>query len=115
MKIPCLLLALFVSVGCAGSSKPVSKTAPVEMLVNGNFADGDANWTLEQNSTATGKIDFVNEGPDGKAALRLKVLSVSGTAWHVQLFQKGLRFEKDKNYLLTFWAKSDRAGDINVN
>ena len=137
MKSLCLLLATLVSAGCASSSQPVAKTppkpapapaaaparrtaavtvqAPVEMLVNGNFADGDANWVVEQTSGATGQAECVKEGPVGKAALRLKVLTISDAPWHLQLYQKGLRVEKDKTYILTFWAKSDRAGDITVN
>src|SRR5450432_1121577 len=115
--ILCMLLATLA--GCASNSQPTTQTpakpAAGEMLVNGNFAEGNANWTLEQNTSATGQVDVVNEGPAGQPALRLKVLTVSDTPWHLQLFHKGLRIEKDKNYVLTFWAKSDRAGNINVN
>ncbi len=88
---------------------------PHEMLVNGSFANGSANWVVEQAMGATGLAEYVKEGPDGKTAMRLKVLSIASTPWRLQVYQKGLRVEKDKPYLLTFWVKSDRTGDITVN
>jgi hypothetical protein len=89
--------------------------APVEMLVNGNFADGLTNWVLEQTDGATGRMECVPEGPDGKAALRIQVLTIAPKAYHLQLFQTGPHIEKGRNYDLTFWAKSDHASGIKVN
>jgi hypothetical protein len=85
-----------------------------EMLVNGNFADGIANWILEETG-ATGKADVVKEGPDGKNALRMKALTVGENTWGLQIYQTGMSVKKDKPYVLKFWAKSDPAGSITVN
>jgi hypothetical protein len=102
----------------AASKDSNSIAAPVrdsnEMLVNGSFADGIANWVLEE-SGATGKAECVKEGPDGKNALRIKVLTIGDNTWRLQVYQTGMRVQKDKPYVLTFWAKSDRDGDITVN
>ena len=93
---------------------PIAVRASDEMLVNGNFADGNANWILEE-SGATGQAECVKEGPDGKPALRIRVLTVGDKAWRLQFYQTGMRVEKDKGYILTFWAKSDRDVNISVN
>jgi len=85
-----------------------------EMLVNGNFADGLTNWVVAE-SGATGRAEIVAEGPDGKAALRLKVLTIGDKPWKLQVYQPGMRVEQGREYILTFWAKSDRAGGITVN
>ena len=90
------------------------KRAPAEMLVNGNFADGTNHWVVME-SGATGRAEIVAEGPEGKTALRLKVLTVGDKPWRLQIYQTGMRVEKGKSYVLTFWAKSDRAGSIMVN
>ena len=89
--------------------------APVEMLVNGNFAAGLTNWVLEQTDGATGRMECVPEGPDGKAALRVQVLTIAPKAYHLQLYQTGPHIEKGQTYVLTFWAKSDRDSNIKVN
>lgn len=70
---------------------------------------------LNKTSGAAGLAQCVQEGPGGGPSLRVKVTAVSGAPWHLQLFQGGLRVEKERNYLLTFWARSDRAGVITVN
>jgi hypothetical protein len=88
--------------------------ASAEMLVNGNFAAGMTNWVVME-SGSTGKAEIVAEGPDGKPALRLKVLTVGDQPWRLQVYQTGMRVEKGKAYVLTFWTKSDRAGSIMVN
>jgi hypothetical protein len=84
------------------------------MLVNGSFADGNANWVVEE-SGATGLAECVKEGPDGSAALRLRVLTIGDHTWRLQVYQTGMRVEKGKTYVMTFWAKSDRIGSVTVN
>ncbi len=98
-----------------GSIDRSMAAAPDEMLVNGNFAGGLTNWVVEQTMGATGQVECVNEGPDGKAALRFKVLSIADAPWHLQFYQTGLRVRKGKTYVLTFWAKSNQDGNFMVN
>ncbi|MGA2324085.1 MAG: carbohydrate binding domain-containing protein [Sedimentisphaerales bacterium] len=85
-----------------------------EMLVNGSFADGNAHWVVEE-SGATGRAEYVKEGPDGSAALRLRVLTIGDHAWRLQVYQTGMRVEKDRTYVMTFWSKSDRDCNVTVN
>ena len=85
-----------------------------EMLVNGNFADGNANWVLEE-SGATGQAECVKEGPDGKPAFRIRVLTTGDKTWRLQVYQTGMRVEKGRGYIMTFWARSDRDCNVTVN
>lgn len=98
-----------------GESATATVRAAAEMLANGNFANGLTNWVVDQLKGATGQVEIVKEGPDGAAALRLKVLSATDTSWHLQFYQPGMHVKKDITYVLTFWAKSSEEGDFNVN
>jgi hypothetical protein len=95
------------------NTSPVLKRGD-EMLVNGGFADGTNHWVIEE-SGATGRAEQVREGPDGKDALRVTVLTVGDHTWRLQIFQTGMRVEKGQAYDFTFWAKSDRTGSITAN
>ncbi len=95
--------------------QPSAAVAPGEMLVNGNFADGTNDWVVVAEAGATGRAEVVAEGPDGQAALRLKVLTVGDKPWRFQFYQTGMRVEQGKSYVLTFWAKSNQDGDFTVN
>jgi hypothetical protein len=104
-----------LAAGCGSAAKPVGmKHAPNEMLVNGDFADCITDWVVEE-SGATGQAECVKEGPEGKDALRIKVLTIGDNTWRLQVYQAGMSVQKDKLYVLTFWAKSDREGSITVN
>jgi hypothetical protein len=110
--------AVILVVGCRLAVPSASNSLPVaasnEMLVNSSFADGNAHWVVEE-SGATGKAECVKEGPNGKTALRLRVLTIGDNTWRLQIYQTGMRVEKGRGYILTFWAKSDRTGSITVN
>ena len=93
---------------------PVVHETSQEMLVNGSFTDNYAKWAIEE-AGATGKAEVVQEGPDGKAALRLKVLTVGDRSWRLQVYQPKLRIEKGKRYALSFWGKARQPGVITVN
>ena len=128
---PCLLTGwdykptnywgIYVKAALAG--KPLAPPAlPVsivhetsqEMLVNGAFTDSRAKWVVEE-AGATGTAEVVQEGPGGKAALRLKVLTVGDRSWRLQVYQPKLPIEKGKRYALSFWAKAHQPGVITVN
>lgn len=105
----CLVSAAGRQLATAGKTR-----AGGEMLSNGSFAKGLDKWTIEE-SGAKGKADVVREGPHGKPALRLEVLTVGDHAWRLQAFQTGMRIVKGARYAMTFWAKAARAGVITVN
>ena len=84
------------------------------MLVNANFADGNAKWEVEQGNGAVAKVENTSEGPDGQPALRLELETVADEPWRVQLLQNGLQIEKDKSYVLKFRVKSNRTEGFKV-
>jgi hypothetical protein len=103
-----------ITVGPAhGSSTTIDGTR--ELLMNGNFAHGGSDWQVNHVGNATSQVEVVPEGPRGEAALRMQVLTLSELPWHLQMFQPGLSIKKNEAYVLTFWAKSNRDGNIKVN
>jgi hypothetical protein len=93
----------------------VAGPAPKEMLLNGNLTNGTAGWELEQANGASARIACVKEGPDGQPALRMEVLKIADNPWCLQLHQTGLRIEKGKPYILSYWVKSNRDGSAKVS
>jgi len=108
------MMAAIATIGLLTVSTPTD-AAPTEMLTNGDFAAGGTHWALEQTGVATGRIDIVKEGPIGKAAMRLKVLTLDDKPWKLQICQKEIQIKKGATYLLSFWAKSDHPVPISVN
>ena len=96
------------------SSSAIATKQSREMLVNADFSNGMSNWKVEE-SGATGSPQIVPEGPKGKAALRLKVLTVSDSPWRLQIYHAGVAMDKAKRYELSFWVKSDQKGIFTVN
>ncbi|MBM3473854.1 MAG: hypothetical protein FJX75_11345 [Armatimonadetes bacterium] len=86
-----------------------------DLLKNGDFAAGKDGWTLQVSQSAQADLTFANEGPEGKPAAKIDVKTISETSWHVQLFQAGLAFEKDRAYTLVFWAKAVPDRTVGVN
>ena len=97
------------------AKKPAAAKAAGEMLTNGNFADGTNNWWVDKGDGETASVEVAKEGPNEAAALKINVLSAPDESWQLQAFNAGLKIEKDKSYILTFWAKSKSAGTIKVN
>ena len=87
------MMAAMATIGLTAVSTPTD-AAPTEMLTNGDFAAGGTHWTLEQTGVATGQIDIAKEGPIGKDALRLKVLTLDDKPWKLQLCQKDIANQK---------------------
>ena len=85
-----------------------------EMLLNGDFALGQAHWEAEQANGATASIDCGPEGPAGQPALHCKVLTIADHTWRLQWSQKNITISKGRPYVLTFWANARQAGAINV-
>ncbi|HEX2951223.1 MAG TPA: carbohydrate binding domain-containing protein [Armatimonadota bacterium] len=75
------------------------------ILFNGDFLFGLNSWLLEQNKDAKADTETVKDGPDGKSALRLKVITPGEGNWFLQLCQPIA--VQAKAYTCTFWAKAD--------
>ncbi|MFB3903164.1 MAG: carbohydrate binding domain-containing protein [Acidobacteriota bacterium] len=86
-----------------------------EMLVNGDFSAGFANWNREQHENAKIQTAVTSQGPEGAPSARISVTSVGSQGWHVQLNQGGLAVSTGTVYTLRFWAKADRNKTITVD
>jgi len=87
----------------------------VELLSNGNFANGADRWFLEQHDGAQATAAPAREGPPaGGPALRVTVHRPGQEAWHVQIGQPGLKVQAGSAYTLSFRARSERARAISA-
>ena len=92
-------------------SQPTSDTID-EMMVNGDFTDGIAEWQIEQQNGVKASAAVVPDGPNGQSAMRLDVEAVADEPWRLQLYQNKIAIQEGKSYTLTFWCKSNRSGSI---
>ncbi len=81
------------------------------LVRNGAFSSGVANWVLEQHSGALATAARVTE-PDGTGALRVVVTRTGLEGWHVQLNQPGLPVQGGQLYTLSFSARADGAARL---
>lgn len=77
------------------------------MLINGDFSNGDMGWTGFVNSTTANATYLIASGQLNAA------ISNGGTAnWHVQFYQGGLLIESGKSYTLSFDARTSQSRTI---
>ncbi len=88
-----------VSSGVSGSSAP-DDTIP-NLIRNGKFEHGKANWDLWVSDSAKAVFEVKEE----KASITIK--SPGEKPWSVILNQGNLFIEKDKTYRINFAAESD--------
>ena len=86
-----------------------------EMLSNGTFEAGTHNWVLEMAEGAKGVMTKAKFDPDGKPAIKVKVLNIGEQPWQIQLHQAPMKIDKGRKYTLTYWAKADRVTLMTVN
>ncbi|HID08581.1 MAG TPA: hypothetical protein EYP10_15710, partial [Armatimonadetes bacterium] len=82
------------------------RDAGEQQLVNGSFASGEQGWELFQRPPAAAKVEFVNEGRDGKRCAKVTVATVTDTRWHIMLTQSNLKLRKGIPYRVAFYAKA---------
>jgi hypothetical protein len=83
--------------------------------LNGEFDNGTKNWNLstyDAGAAATMKID-TNKVISGRNSCAIDITKVTGTGWHVQLWQ-WLPIHAGRQYKFTFKAKSSSAKVINL-
>lgn len=78
------------------------------LLWNGSFINGMANWNLSNNSGTESSADVSGNN------LSIAITNGGTTSWHVQLLQPGLKIEKGKKYDLSFDASARQARNIGV-
>lgn len=101
-----------VSASVSGLTDQVTVTVvdnSTNMLSNGNFINGDSDWSSYINSAADAALSVTNGEFNGS-------VSNGGTAnWHVQWYQGGITIEQGHSYSLTFEARSNSNRSIEVN
>lgn len=90
------------------SEIPTAPEAPAgdNMIANGDFAAGEANWEKAITAPGTAEVSF----SDGKAVYDIS--NVGNADWNVQLKQAGLTLEQGADYELKFTVKSSEARTI---
>jgi hypothetical protein len=86
-----------------------------EMLANGAFANGFANWSLEQHEGAKASTQFARAEGASNQVLDLKVERAGRESWHVQFSQAGLQVEAGRSYTVSFRARADQPRRISVS
>ncbi len=89
--------------------RAVDRPLGPNLLVNGAFTNGLAQWNFEQHGGASATLTRVNEFTDGAPCARVEVIQPSDAAWHIQLNYPNLPLFSNQIYTLSFWAKSSPA------
>jgi hypothetical protein len=86
----------------------VDEPLGANMLTNGTFAAGVANWNTEQHAGAAATFTGTNEF-NGSPSLKVTVTSAGTANWHIQVNQSALNLAADGYYTISFWAKASGA------
>ncbi len=90
--------------------KAVNQPLGANLLKNGDFASGLANWNSEQHDTAKATFARTLDFTGGQPSAKIQVTTVGSADWHVQFNQPNLRVTQDQVCTLTFSAKASAAG-----
>ena len=83
---------------------------PVENLVkNGDFSDGDADWTFGAYETANA------EGSVESGVFTVAIQNPGAESWNIQLYQEGISLVKGEKYQLSFTGSATSAMQIIAN
>lgn len=105
----------------AGNESPrtadlkVTVPSSLNKALNGEFDNGTQNWQLSSYATgavATMKIDS-SSIISGRKSCAVSISQVTGTDWHIQLWQ-WLTIHKGKKYTISFKAKASATKTISV-
>ncbi len=105
----------------AGNESPkengfrVTVPSSLSKVINGEFDSGINDWQLSYGAagtSATMKIDS-NSVISGRNSCQVNLSQVSGTNWHIQLYQ-WLQIYKGRKYTITFKAKASSTKVIDV-
>jgi len=76
------------------------------LLKNGAFASGAADWNVEQHSPAVRTFEVTKDYSGSKPSLKVVVSQPGSAGWHVQVNQAGLSLKSGQVYTVTFAAKA---------
>ena len=100
-----------------GPATRLSSGGGPNLVSNGSFEQGLDAWYLyvdpDGQAVATVSTDPIIVAEGSNSAL-INVAAAGTMNWHINLSQGSLSFAAGTNYQLQFWARSDRAGLIDV-
>ena len=83
------------------------------LLSNTGFEQALAAWTTQL--AGGGDATFTSDSSDrteGDRSLRVDVLAIDGTDWHVQFYQGGWPIVAGQSYVVSFDARTDVPGEL---
>ncbi len=86
----------------------VTKTTFPNLIVNGDFANGAANWNSYIDASATASFTFTG------GAANLTITKGGTQGWHIQLLQNNIAVENGKTYDLIFQASAAATRTVDV-
>lgn len=100
---------------CQATDSATIHVGEVNNIQNHQFDQSVSNWNLylQSGNSATASQDNTSQ-LSGVNSARVNIASSSGTNWHIQLIQEGVRLEAGKFYQLSFSAKAASNRTINA-
>ena len=83
-----------------------AREAGEQLLVNGDFSEGERGWELYLHEPATARLEIAPEGKDKGQCARVTIERVTDTRWHVMLTQRDLKLRKGLTYRVAFHARA---------
>lgn len=93
--------------------KAIDTPLGTNLLKNGAFANGLANWNQEQHDTARATFTRTYEFTNHPSA-RIQTTTAGSASWHIQFNQAGLGLVAGRAYTFSFWARADRAASLDA-
>lgn len=99
-------------------SVSLNKTVEVSpnLWANYGFEEGTSFWnTNTHNGTSADFVVSTTNPQEGSQSLCVTTNAIGSNVWDIQLSRPSVELESAENYTLSFWAKSDQAGqDVNI-
>lgn len=93
------------------------KPSGANLLRNGEFSNGGAEWSLEKTGEAVAGVDWRGEAVPGRLPGTSAVVNVQHPGkepWHVQLVQPGIDLREGEPYELAFWGRAAQARPLSI-
>ncbi len=90
------------------------------LLENHSFEDDLAGWELEDGQCCDRggeyKMEIDKKNPQhGDKSLKVIGVKATGTAWHAKVKQRDVSMEKDEEYTVIFWARSEKPRQVTLS